>query len=352
MKRVGVLLLLLVAFALCSPCPASAQQITKENCFYLTSLHYTARGMSYWYDKAQGGLETLTGVPYAQAGCTNCHVSSCDACHRKEVQGKPVYDTKMAKEQGTCLKCHGRESLMITKIDKESNTPDVHFAKGMSCTDCHTAREIHGDGVERESMKAPGAMDAKCENCHPAVSKSLSHTAHGNRLHCNACHVRHVVSCNNCHWDTMIKEKKRVSRPLYGWKFLMNYNGQVTSANMQTFIAPQDRVLMMFAPMFSHSVKKDGSRCEECHASGIVKDIQKGRIVINRLEGGKETNLKGIIPVVDGVRYDLVYHNFADNAWTPIANPVVEKVQYVGYGTPLTKEQIRRMASPQKMRAK
>jgi hypothetical protein len=32
------------------------QEIKKENFFFLSSLHYTAKGMGYWYDKANGGF--------------------------------------------------------------------------------------------------------------------------------------------------------------------------------------------------------------------------------------------------------------------------------------------------------
>ena len=325
-----------------------AQEIKNKDCLFHSSLHATARGMEYWYDKANGGLETITGIPYSETGCSKCHVSSCDACHKTDVNGKSRYSTEAAKKQDKCLSCHAREAHMIMKIDKELNTPDVHFAKGMSCMDCHTAREIHGDGVEYKSMKEQGAMDVKCEQCHGSLPKSASHKIHGNRLDCKACHVRHVVSCNSCHIETMLKEKKRVSLPVSGWKFLMNYNGRVTSANMQSFVAPENKTFLIFAPQFSHSVKKEGTKCEECHATKTVEQILKGSIDLSWLEGGKEQHIKGVIPVVSGVQYDCVYQNFKNGTWTPISNPATPKVQYVGYGSPLTAEQLKRLEKPQK----
>jgi hypothetical protein len=27
-------------------------------------------------------------------------------------------------------------------------TPDVHFTRGLACIDCHTEKELHGDGFE------------------------------------------------------------------------------------------------------------------------------------------------------------------------------------------------------------
>ena len=70
---------------------SSAQEIKKENCFFLSSLHYTAKGMGYWYDKANGGLEIISGVPYSNLGCKNCHTPGCDRCHKVVKNGKSEY---------------------------------------------------------------------------------------------------------------------------------------------------------------------------------------------------------------------------------------------------------------------
>ncbi len=324
---------------------ANSQEINKSDCLYLSSLHSTAKGMAYWYDKARGGLETVAGIPYAQLACKNCHVGSCDACHKTSVNDKPAYSTKEARNQDKCLTCHAREAS-IMKIDKEANTVDVHFSNGMSCMDCHTAREMHGDGVEYVSMKQPGAMDVNCEQCHESPSKIEAHTVHGGKLDCKACHVRQVVSCTNCHFETMIKEGKRVAVPVSGWLFLMNREGKVTSANMQTFTMKGGKTFMIFAPQFSHSVYK-GAKCEDCHATDNVKQVLKGRIDLTWLNDGKMQNLKGIIPVVDGVEYNTVYEDFANGTWTPVPNAEVPKVQYVGFGSPLTKEQMIKLEQAQ-----
>lgn len=344
--RIVVLFVLLLTAGLFQE-QAMAQQMNKENCFYMSSLHASANGMSYWYSKEQGGLELITGIPYSEAGCTKCHVNSCDQCHTKMVNNKPVYSTSFAASQETCLKCHARESAMIMKIDKADNTPDVHFNSGMTCMDCHTAREMHGDGTEYQSMKQAGAMDANCESCHDQVSDSRSHTVHGDKLDCKACHVRHVISCTNCHVETMINEKKRVAQPVSHWKFLMNYEGKVTSANMQTFVAPGNKTLLIFAPQFSHSVKKEGDQCDDCHASSNVKKVMDKKIDLTWLENGTVLQTKGVIPVTDGVEYNSVYQNHKDGVWIPIENPEKPVLQYVGYGTPLSPEQMKKLAKKQ-----
>lgn len=325
-----------------------SQETEKPVCFFKSSsLHYTAGGMEYWYDKSHGGLETITGIPYKDLGCKNCHIESCDVCHKAEKDGKLIYSNKAAKNQDMCLKCHAREAS-IMKINQKANTPDVHAAAGMECMDCHTAHEMHGDGIKYISMKQQGAMEVNCEQCHDKITKIRSHIIHGNKLDCKACHVNKVVSCTNCHFETMVKEGKRVAIPVSGWEFLMNYNNKVTSANMQTFVVPGNKTFMIFAPQFSHSVSKEGKKCEDCHNTANDKEIKKGVINLTWLDSNIVKQIYGVIPVVEGVHYNSVFQNFENGTWIPITDPQTPKVQYVGFGTPLTKEQLNKLLISQK----
>jgi hypothetical protein len=321
------------------------QEIKKESCFFLTSLHYTAKGMGYWYDKANGGIEIVSGVPYSSLGCKNCHVSGCDECHKVIKDGKAAYSTKAAKNQDVCLKCHAREKAIIG-IDRAAKQEDVHFARGMKCMDCHSAREMHGDGIEYVSLKQPDAMNTRCEKCHSSIKPSQSHTVHGDRLDCKACHTRQEVSCTNCHFETLVKEGKRVAIPVSGWVFLMNYEGKVTSANMQTFLLKGGKTFFMFAPEMSHSIMKDGRKCDECHGTEITKQVQKGKIALTWLEKRKVKNLKGAIPVVQGVDYQCVYQDFKGGNWIPINNSAVPVYHYAAFGKPLSKEQLGKLVEP------
>jgi len=325
---------------------AYSEDVKKEDCFFLKSLHYTTGGMAYWYDKANGGLETLTGIPYAspKLDCLNCHVKSCDACHKTSEGQKSFYTVKAANQE-TCLKCHKRE-MTVMKIDKDARQEDVHFARHMQCRDCHTARDAHGDGNTYNSMKQSGAQDARCENCHKSIPESTSHQVHKDRLECKACHVRHVVSCSNCHIETLVTDRKRVDIKLSGWMFLMNYNGKVTSATTQTYVAPGNRTFIMFAPQNSHSIMKQGRKCGDCHGTEIVKQVQQGSIKLTWIENNGVRNVKGVIPVVDGVAYECVYQDYKNGKWIPIENAPAPLKHYAGYGTPLTKEQLNKLAMP------
>ena len=335
------------ALTICFSTLSFSQDAANQQCILKSSLHYTAGGMGYWYDKEHGGLETVTGVPYSDLTCKNCHIENCDVCHKVQKDGKAFYSNVAAKNQEMCLKCHAREAS-IMKINQKNNTPDVHFAAGMQCMDCHTVREMHGDGIVYSSMKEAGVMDVKCEQCHEPLTKTISHTIHRNKLDCKSCHVTQVVSCTNCHFETMVKKGKRVAVPVSGWEFLMNYNGKVTSANMQTFVVPGNKTFMIFAPQFSHSVSKEGKKCEECHNTANDKEVEKGSINLTWLANEKVEQVYGVIPVVEGAEYNSVYQNFENGKWIPISNPVKPKLQYVGFGTPLTKEQLKKLLATQK----
>lgn len=316
----------------------------EEDSFFKKSLHATTRGMAYWYDKDNGGLEILTQIPYddKRLDCLNCHISSCDRCHKVEINKKLYYSIDNAKKIDLCLGCHKREKAIID-INTKKNELDVHTSKDMKCMDCHKSSDIHGDGNEYDSMKQEGAISISCSDCHKDVKESISHKIHGEKLECKACHISRVVSCTNCHIDTIIKDKKRVDIKVTDWVFLMNYNGKVTSANMQNFVVSNNKTFIIFAPQNSHSIMKNGRRCNECHGTDIINQLIDGKIRLTWLEDGMVKNLKGVIPVVDGVTYEAVYQDYQDGKWIPIKEPLPAQIQYVGYGKPLTKEQINKL---------
>lgn len=324
-----------------------AAETKNQSSFFNSSLHYTTRGMAYWYDKENGGLETHTGLPYlsGKLDCVNCHIGSCDVCHKTIDGNKAVYTVKAARNQDVCLNCHKRERT-IMKIDSDNKQQDVHFSKGMQCMDCHTARDVHGDGKEYNSMKQTGAIDAKCENCHQVITETTAHKIHNGRLDCNACHVRHVVSCSNCHFETLVNDKKRVDMKLSGWTFLINYNGQVTAGTMQTYVLKDNKTFLMFAPQNSHSIMKEGRKCADCHGSDNAKKAQSGSFILTWLENGELKQSKGVIPVAEGVQYNFVPFNYINGKWEPFEKISNTGLHYAGYGSPLTKEQLRKLSTP------
>jgi hypothetical protein len=314
------------------------QQASKDN-FYNKSLHYTNRGIEFLWAREQGGLERLVGLSAADLGClqSKCHVQTCDECHEKLVDGKSSYSLEPARAQEVCDKCHP-----VAKDD-----PDVHFQAGMKCMDCHTAREIHGDGIAHNTYMEPGFFDTRCEKCHISLSQTVSHTVHQNKLSCETCHTREFITCINCHIDTRLKENKDIQIELKDLIFLINHDGQVTTANFMTHVY-QKKPMITIAPYFSHSIKKEGRQCPECHNTSIVKDIRKNRFIPFKWENDQIKQITGIIPVLEGMKWNLIYLDYQQGQWSLISDPAEPLLNYSGYCSPLTEQQFAKLAQARK----
>lgn len=164
-------------------------------------------------------LNNLSGELYRKF-CSLCHLgaesnrvwsgshsSGCAACHfpyndnatyqggDPTVKGKWPHSAshQMAAlpPNEVCFRCHnrsGRIALSYQGLNDGNNSlvptrggqmgpqvisgvrnatriaPDIHFAKGMDCIDCHTSREVMGDGYAYENMYLQ--TEVACEDCH------------------------------------------------------------------------------------------------------------------------------------------------------------------------------------------
>ena len=179
---------------------------------------FDAKGKEHWL-KNVAELDHISGELYRKF-CSQCHVgiettdvfsashaSGCAACHfpyndtatyegkDPTVGGKTPYSAshKMEKlpDNQVCFRCHnrsGRISLSYEGLNDGNNSmiptknglpgpklisgprnathiaPDVHFAAGMDCIDCHTSRDVMGDGYAYENMYLQ--TEIGCEDCH------------------------------------------------------------------------------------------------------------------------------------------------------------------------------------------
>lgn len=303
-----------------------------SNNMFSKSLHFTNKGIEYVYSKEHGGLERLTGKSATELGCmkAKCHITSCDVCHKKEVDGKFLYSKEPVRDMKVCAPCHSVP---------EKDDPDVHFKKGMVCMDCHTAREMHGDGKAYNTFNEPGFFDAKCENCHASAMQTISHTVHKGKLDCAVCHTSDYYTCLNCHIDARLKEKKDNQIVLKNMYFLVNHDNKVKLANMLSYVY-QNKTMITFAPAFSHAIKKDGRKCAECHDTHITKDINDGKFTLASWENGKMKTAEGVIPVIDVLKWNLVFLDKIDTIWVPLENPPEPLLNFSGYCTPLTQSQV------------
>ncbi|MFK5927406.1 MAG: selenite/tellurite reduction operon c-type cytochrome ExtM [Desulfuromusa sp.] len=164
-------------------------------------------------------LNNLSGELYRKF-CSLCHVgqessqvyaaghaAGCAACHfpfndngtyqggDKTVQGKWPYSQSHKLEAlpdtKTCSRCHNRSGRIALSYQGKNDgnnslvptheglpgpeiisdgrnitsiSPDIHFAQGMECIDCHTSRDVMGDGYSYENMYLQ--VEIACEDCH------------------------------------------------------------------------------------------------------------------------------------------------------------------------------------------
>jgi hypothetical protein len=255
-----------------------------------TSLHATAAGMRYWYER---GFGALTDVPFDGLTCAGCHVLSdpevtaCARCHDGPVPGGGTV------RQESCLACHARQAAEI-----QMGLPDVHRAAGLQCWDCHTSAEIHGDGTSYSSMFETGGMENACAGCH-APPATRAHTVHGDRLACATCHMATAVTCVNCHFEKEVNEQLRVAAGrATGWQFLGNFRSQVYPLNFQS-LEYQGTTFVSFGPYHGHSITPQGRACEDCHASEHVLRLAApgGELKVLDWDGTMLVPAQGVIPV-------------------------------------------------------
>jgi len=164
-------------------------------------------------------LDNLSGELYRKF-CSRCHIGSsnaesyasahasgCAACHfpwndtatyggrDKAMQGRAGHSASHAMtplpDTQVCSRCHnrsGRIALSYQGLYDGNNglvptsggeggplmtsgarnlthiAPDVHFAAGLECIDCHTSRDVMGDGFAYSTMYRQ--TETACEDCH------------------------------------------------------------------------------------------------------------------------------------------------------------------------------------------
>jgi hypothetical protein len=104
-------------------------------------------------------------------------MEACLACHQRSGRHALSYQGLMDGNNGL-VPTRGGEPGPIRASDGRSFThiaPDVHFLAGMECIDCHTSREVMGDGYAAPDMR--GQLEIRCEDCHGDGERSPSFVA-------------------------------------------------------------------------------------------------------------------------------------------------------------------------------
>ena len=179
---------------------------------FSTSLHYNAYGMRGEYEEGAAGHYGIDmDIFYEEGNCGKCHVTTCTICHGEDGHRHEI-------TIDTCDPCHLKKQTSLYVGDMpahKSKGPhaDIHYEKGLICTDCHSAEEMHGDGNTYEHQMQ--AVTTACEDCHISPGKVVkdmevkqytteipAHETHDGTLACTACHTGWTTTCVNCHLET------------------------------------------------------------------------------------------------------------------------------------------------------
>jgi hypothetical protein len=320
-------------------------------------------GKIHFYSAENGGFETLTNVKLdGTVGCMSCHLQTyadgtkvdvatyqpgCKDCHDPNKEDKTVSEAQ-------CLQCHGRQKTEIMKM----KLPDVHRDKGLTCTDCHTQKEMHGDGTAYRSMFDPGAMEATCESCHAKIEDNLAHKVHEEAVDCKACHTKTVITCYNCHFESEVEGHTK--RPFGGLKnyMLLSRREGIEKVHPATMfvLTYQGKSFYTIAPYMAHNVVKEGRTCEECHANEAIQKIQNGekiKLTTWDAENRKVKVFQGVIPVppnwkeVFELDY-LTYHGDVAGETDPSKWEYLKSetdLSQMLYNQPLTEEQLEKLST-------
>ncbi len=151
---------------------------------------------------------------YRATGCAACHMpyaedgksQSGDSVVSREKTPRPLrHQLTKAIPVTQCATCHnggsraamnfrgmmeappqGRETFLYDQDLLHGHTytqqvPDIHWKGGMACVDCHTEKEMHGDGFIY--AKRHYNVEVRCESCHGTPDRlATGLTAKGRRL--------------------------------------------------------------------------------------------------------------------------------------------------------------------------
>lgn len=224
---------------------------------FSTSLHATGAGMFNEYEKgAMKHFNLNTTDYYEQKNCQKCHIVTCTQCH---LGGS---NHKESVSMDKCEPCHKKKQTSTYIGDMpmhKSKAPnaDVHYEKGLVCQDCHTSKEIHGDGINYENQMQ--AVNVKCEDCHE------SHEKIHETLDCTACHTGWQLTCNKCHLET-----RKGTKPTFGEFYLAKTNNGMIQPFMKMDAEYKNKTHTMYCEYYSHTTTKDAKDCDFCHNDSSI----------------------------------------------------------------------------------
>lgn len=198
-------------------CGACHVDITSR---HLNSLHSTMDGHLL-------ALEDLLGAGMINdrqyQSCTKCH-ATCSDCHVKEQGAHGLLYPRVESHYfaprppvENCRACHGGtgDTFFGEPGNEDAHGPSMMAQAGMVCMDCHSEKEVHGDGNRYPFLVY--SPKPHCHDCHEDSGRQVrvgdgltvapqyetgnaAHAIHSDDvISCEACHTEWYASCWNCH---------------------------------------------------------------------------------------------------------------------------------------------------------
>lgn len=124
--------------------------------------------------KYRGGDNVMLGrTPHGDTHTMHTlpSLQSCSQCHHRSGRTALSYQGLMDGNNGLIPTRNGKPGP-VDGSDYRNFThiaPDIHYQAGMDCIDCHTSREIMGEGYAAANMH--GQLEVRCEDCHGSATQ-------------------------------------------------------------------------------------------------------------------------------------------------------------------------------------
>ncbi|NOR46492.1 MAG: PGF-CTERM sorting domain-containing protein [Methanosarcinaceae archaeon] len=254
---------------------------------YATSLHYMAYGMRSEYELGAAGHFGIDVDAFYEEACAGCHYQTCTKCHQGYIAAMGHGEETVEITLDTCNQCHltKQSSTFIGDLPKHSSEgphADIHYEKGLTCMDCHSPEEMHGDGTIYTTQQQ--AVTTACEDCHNSPGKVVkemnvtqytteipAHEIHDEKLDCAACHAGWMPTCVNCHLNILEAEGLKTTDGVVTDEFYLakgidglikpflkqstNYDGETHTA---------------YAAWMPHTITDEPKDCAFCHENREV----------------------------------------------------------------------------------
>ena len=116
----------------------------------------------------QGSRDAKVKTP-SGAEFSGIHPETCNSCHNRGKRIGVSYVGLMEQPYGSPLQMGGKSQSKHHGKRYKHIKEDLHFEAGMTCQDCHTSIDMHGDGTLFGTTL--GQVEIECSDCHGTNEK-------------------------------------------------------------------------------------------------------------------------------------------------------------------------------------